>query len=271
MFNKLLTFSTLIFLFLFTQINLTGQVVINEINYHSADDFDTKDWLEFHNTGNSLVNIGDWYFSDDNDANNFTFPAGTTIEANGFLVVCRNIDSFSLFWPQVLNYVGEFEFGLNNGGELIRLFNASGTLVDTVHYDDESPWPVEPDGGGLTLQLLDPSQDNADAQYWFAATGTPGAPNVPNSTKDPGIEVSVEISPNPVQHTAYVRLRSSQEILSGKLVIFDQSGHRFQELPINEMQDINLDTSDYPPGFYTLRIWNADGRLSPGTKFVVIR
>jgi hypothetical protein len=271
MLNKLILFSLLIFLLMLTQTGLMSQVIINEINYHSADDFDTKDWLELHNTSDNTVNIGAWYFKDDNEENSFSFPEGTTIEANGFLVVCRNIDSFSLFWPQVLNYVGEFDFGLNNGGELIRLFNASGTVVDTVHYDDESPWPVDADGLGPTLQLSDPSQDNADAQNWFAATGTPGGPNVPNSVYSPEKSVTLKVFPNPVVHSGRISIDAPDLITSGELVVFDHLGHRVLQLSLNGNPETGFKASDLTPGLYTVRFSDRKGNLSEGTKFIIVR
>ncbi len=271
MFKKLIPFSAIVFLLMLTQTGLMGQVIINEINYHSADDFDTKDWLELYNSSDNTVNIGAWYLKDDNELNNFSFPEGTTIEANGFLVVCRNIDSFSLFWPQVLNYVGEFDFGLNNGGELIRLFNASGTLVDTVHYDDESPWPVDADGLGPTLQLSDPNLDNADAQNWFAATGTPGGPNVPNSVNSPEKLLSLKIFPNPVVHTARIRVDAPGLIPSGELVVFDNLGHEVLRLPLNGNPETDFEAGDMTPGLYTLRFSDRKGNLSEGTKFIIVR
>ena len=38
--------------------------VINEINYHSADDFDPGDWVEFHNPGELDLDMGGWQFKD---------------------------------------------------------------------------------------------------------------------------------------------------------------------------------------------------------------
>jgi hypothetical protein len=76
--------------------------------------------------------------------------------------------------------VGDWGFGLGGGGDAVRLFDPSGALVDVVVYDDEAPWPTEPDGNGPTLELLDPALDNALAASWSAsaeAGGTPGAAN----------------------------------------------------------------------------------------------
>ena len=47
--------------------------------------------------------------------------------------------------------MGDFEFGLSGDGELIKLFDSNGSLVDEVEYDDIAPWPIEADGEGATL------------------------------------------------------------------------------------------------------------------------
>ena len=53
-------------------------------------------------------------------------------------------------------------------------------MVDSLKYNDNSPWPEEPDGDGPTLSLLDASLNNTMPSSWAASPplGTPGAPNV---------------------------------------------------------------------------------------------
>ena len=54
--------------------------------------------------------------------------------------------------------------------------------MDFVEYDDEIPWPTEPDGNGPTLELIDPFSDNNLAENWQASEGygTPGSINSNN-------------------------------------------------------------------------------------------
>ena len=51
-------------------------IVINEINYHSADDLDTGDWVELYNPNDASVDLSGWYFQDDNDDHSFVLPGG---------------------------------------------------------------------------------------------------------------------------------------------------------------------------------------------------
>ena len=50
------------------------QIVINEINYHSADEFDSGDWVELYNSTNEILNIGNWIFKDEDDEHIFLIP-----------------------------------------------------------------------------------------------------------------------------------------------------------------------------------------------------
>ena len=152
--------------------------MINEINYHSADELDTGDWVELYNPNDASVDLSGWNFRDDDDDHSFVLPGGTLIGPRGFLVLCR--DGAALESLLGVSCVGDFDFGLRNSGELVRLFDRDGLLVDSVTYQDDNPWPVAADGDGPTLELLHYSLDNADPMQWRASIpmgGTPGRAN----------------------------------------------------------------------------------------------
>ena len=157
-------------------------VVINEINYNSSSDLDTGDWVELYNSTDGTIEISLWEFRDED--NLFTFPENTILLPGDYLVLCQNLDIFSEKFPSVSNVLGDFEFGLNGGGELIRLFHSDGSLIDEVEYDDISPWPGEPDGEGPTLELIDSSLDNALGENWAASNDNGGTPGGINSIID---------------------------------------------------------------------------------------
>ena len=156
-------------------------VVINEINYRSSDLFNPEDWLELHNPTNETISIELWEFKDNNNDNIFTFPENIILLPGGYLVLCRDTDTFSQVFPSVSNIVGNFEFGLDAAGELIKLFDSNGLLVDKVEYDDTHPWPTEPDGTGPTLELIHPSLDNDSAENWAPSDTNGGTPGEINS------------------------------------------------------------------------------------------
>jgi len=69
---------------------------------------------------------------------------------------------------------------------LLRIYDHLGDLRDSVSYDDSAPWPLEPDGFGATLMLLDPLSDNTLPENWIAGPngGTPAADNIQISATD---------------------------------------------------------------------------------------
>ncbi|MDP6824476.1 MAG: CotH kinase family protein [Dehalococcoidia bacterium] len=155
---------------------------ISEINYHSSDIFDPGDWVEFHNPGDQDLDLGGWVFKDENDSHSANIPAGTVLPAGGFLVLCEDLDDFEVLFPNVLNVIGGMDFGLSNGGELLRLFDDSDALVDSVEYDDSPPWPPEPDGYGPTLEMINAYSSESGPGNWAASInaeghGTPGQQN----------------------------------------------------------------------------------------------
>ena len=70
-------------------------VVVNEVFYNAPDDWDAVQWVELYNTGNSAVDLGAWELD---EGKLFTFPAGTTIAADGFIVVALSPERFAKFY-----------------------------------------------------------------------------------------------------------------------------------------------------------------------------
>ena len=183
-----------------TSIN-APRVIITEINYNSAVDFDPEDWLELYNYSGDKVDISGWTFKDSNDDNSFTFPSNVEILPASFLILCRDTATFLECFPAVENCLGNFDFGLNNNGESIRLFDAGGNIVDSLTYDDEPPWPVQADGMGATLQLINPAFANESPENWRASLQIHGSPGQGNGWID-----TISVNPTPEQPTEFLLL-----------------------------------------------------------------
>ena len=75
----------------------TESIVINEINYNSQEAiFNPEDWVEFYNTTSSPINMYNWKFYDENESHVYTFDESVVIDANGYIVLCKNIELFTL-------------------------------------------------------------------------------------------------------------------------------------------------------------------------------
>src|SRR5687768_2976629 len=66
-------------------------VIINEILYHAPEDLDDVQFIELHNTGDGAVELVGWKLA---SGVKYEFPARARIEANGFLVVCKDQKEF---------------------------------------------------------------------------------------------------------------------------------------------------------------------------------
>ncbi|MDA3843499.1 MAG: CotH kinase family protein [Candidatus Kapabacteria bacterium] len=240
------------------------QIVINEINYNNAPDFDPEDWLEFYNPNDEDVDISNWYFSDDNDANKFVFPTGTIISSNEYLVLCKSTEAFSKLFPNVKNIIGDINFGLSSGGEHIRLFNTAGEIIDSLTYNDKLPWPEKPDGEGQTLELISADLDNSLAKSWAEsgeAHGSPGKKNSPFvSVKELAVESStiLTICPNPVKNSAEIKYNLEANS-SVSINISDIQGRIIMNLIESQYtvageHSLVLDKKSLAPGIYLCRI-----------------
>ena len=152
-------------------------VVITEINYHSADDFDVGDWIEIYACEGDH-DLGGWILRDEQENNAYTIPGGTVLDEGDYLVFAADLQAFISLFPDISGVLGDIGFNLANGGDEVRLYDQNGVLIDQVIYDDEPPWPVEPDGNGPTLRLIDPAYPNESAFSWRASLtphGDPGA------------------------------------------------------------------------------------------------
>lgn len=164
---------------LFFSLLITAQaqnIIVTEINYHSDTTMNSGDWFEIYNAGSTTVNLGGWKFSDRNDANEYIIPTGTNLQANKYLVVVNDIAKFTAMYPTVTNYVGQFNFGLSNNWDQIRLYNQAGTLMYQVTYLDSAGWPKGADGRGRTLEYKGGGLDPNLYSSWFDGCmfGSPG-------------------------------------------------------------------------------------------------
>ena len=238
-------------------------VVINEINYHSSDDFNTEDWVELYNNSEDTFDLSNWSIMDVND-NIFVISESTLIDPNSYIVFSQDIDSFNLFYPEVENVIGNLGFGFSSSGDSLRLFNSENELMDLVEYDDEIPWPTEPDGNGPTLELIDPFSDNNLAENWEASEGygTPGSINsnnllIENPFSQPNKLNIFNNYPNPFNPSTTISFFIAEKLYTS-IKIYDIKGNL---ISIILNQPMN-------PGYHSIP-WNAES-LNSGIYFLVL-
>lgn len=74
----------------------------------------------------------------------FTFAAGTTLAPGARVLVVRNLTAFEarMAAVPVAQIAGTFPAGtaLDNGGELLKVEDATGSTIVQFTYDDVTPW-----------------------------------------------------------------------------------------------------------------------------------
>ena len=235
-------------------------LVINEINYKSADDHDTGDWIEIYNPSSSTKEISNWIIKDSEDDNIFTIPQNTLIAGQGYVVLARNIENFAVFHPEVTNVIGGLSLGLSSGGDQVRLYNSLGELKDSVNYIASSPWPENAAGNGYTLELLEPGLDNTLPENWgnVHEHGSPGKTNLKSTSVENIIDVNTfSISPNPSNSILNLTFNLKQASLL-EILIYDVNGKLIKkmarELYSIGKQNILTDVSSLETGIYFIGI-----------------
>ena len=220
-----------------------GSIVINEINYNSNDDHESGDWIELFNPGEMEIDISNWVMKDDNDQHSFTFPDETIINNENYLIIAGDLDLFYNNYSNDIPVIGPFDFGLSGGGDQIRIYDDLGALMDSVKYDDVEPWPIEADGGGPTLELINPSSDNSLPQSWTSSQqyGSPAEQNTNFLSADDsdGLALPTEYSllppyPNPFNGSVRIPFQLASQA-STSITIFDILGKRVLDIPIKNI------------------------------------
>ena len=190
-------------------------------------------------------------------------------------MLCRDTTAFHSLFPEVENFIGEMDFGLSSNGELIRLYDSTGLLIDTVHYDIEGPWPIEPNGNGPTLELINPEYDNALPESWAASEdhGTPGEinsiyVNVPKQIY-PVEDISFEIYPNPFSTSTILKINSKSKIEDGELIIYNLLGKQVKKIKHINTNQIEIKRDNLPDGIYFCKFIDKMNNIVGTTKLML--
>ncbi len=175
-----------------------GPLLISEVMYNPAvaagEDPNNFEYVEIYNPTGAAVDLTHWKLGGGVD---FAFTAATTIGAHQALLVLpfdpvdlTKLNNFKNKYGigSTVNMVGGLTGHLDDGGETVQLLHPDapqgipptypGLLEDEVRYDDASPWPLEADGGGYSLQRWSALAWGDAAASWFAAAPTPGVAHV---------------------------------------------------------------------------------------------
>jgi hypothetical protein len=188
---------------------LAAAPVINEIMYRPGPGYPENTALEFieiHNPDTTAADLSGWAITKGAD---FTFPAGTTLAAGGYLVVAADPTALKAAHTAAAaaTVLGPWKSGarLANNGETVTLAKpgttaGTWTTVDSVDYANEGDWAVRTrdslggwswvsaaDGAGSSLERRNPSLTKNTGQNWGASSTAGGTPGAANSLRAPNV------------------------------------------------------------------------------------
>jgi len=151
-----------------------ADLVINEIFYNPSGSAETEEFIEIYNPASVSRDLRGYQLS---DGVCFEFPEGAEIQPNEYILIAQDATEYAGNGYQVFQWE---KTSLSNGGETVTISNPELAVIDSVAYDDGSGWPVEADGDGYSLALLDEALNNDLSANWkiqFGTSLTPGAKN----------------------------------------------------------------------------------------------
>ena len=241
----------------------TNRIVFSEINYNSSSSLDAGDWIELYNYGSVDIDISGWVFKDGNDTHSFVIPDNTIIANGEYLVLYRDSTRFITIFPAVTNAIGCFDFGLSSNGEALQLYDNSGELYLSMLYSTSLPWPVEANGQGATLELLNPYNDLNSFSNWFdgCTGGSPGGQFVPCDMGEEELQLSEEISmliyPNPVSNIARIifNINESDWVTIKLIDVYGRVTATLLDKKMNPgKHSLRLSADNLAPGVYYCRL-----------------
>ena len=165
-----------------------------------------EEWIELYNRGASTIDLSTWNINGGISSN---FPTGTMLGSGDYLVVARDATALAQKYPGI-SIVGDYSGSLGNGGDHLVLKDGRGNPADEITYFDGGKWHGKADGGGSSLELLDPDADNSTATAW--APSDESARSGWNSYTYEDVAVSDGIGNN-IYHEFLIALLDSGEFL----------------------------------------------------------
>ncbi|MEP5339176.1 MAG: CotH kinase family protein [Algibacter sp.] len=212
-----------------------GALVINEIlasndTGETDEEGENEDWIELYNTTGATVSLDNLYLSDDEDDKLiYQFPAGTTLEADSYLIVWCDKDS------EQGDYHAEFK--LSSGGETVFLSYADGTILQEITFEEQTAdiaYARNPNGTG----------DFALQAPTYAANNETGL-----SVDKIIFNNNLSYYPNPTNNILNIT-NTSYSIES--VDVYNMLGQKLLQEEYNNDNSVEVNFSSFTEGLYTV-------------------
>lgn len=192
-----------------------GTVVINEVAWAGSADSANDEWLELYNTTGAAIDLSGWKLRDDGvDA--FTFPAGASIAAHGYVLI---EDS-----EVVTNLPADFIYNMSfaNTGDSLQLIDGSAVVIDTVNGSGGAWYAGSSSGfasmerkdaltGDVASNFASSTGSGAQASAGAAIVGTPKTLNSVSTLPVGSAQIKTEFSPTSASLNQTVKLQVKAE------------------------------------------------------------
>lgn len=217
-------------------------IVINEL---MADNKTIKadqngqfnDWVELYNKSNVAVDLSGWFLSDNPDKRGkWQLPNGTTIPANGYLIVWADEDS---------SQVGlHTNFKLAAGGETLFLSDKDTLKVDEISF------------GQQRTDISYARKPNGTGNFgFFSPTFSMSNDSAISPTTDIA-ESAVKLYPNPATEEVTIEVGAATPV---RVKVFNMLGQVMYDNPVLGQELIS--TQNWSKGTYFFRVGNVSKKL----------
>jgi spore coat protein CotH len=221
---------------------VASDVVINEImasNETTASDQDGEfdDWIELYNNSSSSMDLSGWFLSDkSDDLQKWSFPTGTFIEGNGYLVVWADENG---------SQAGlHANFKLSASGESLYLVDPNLAIAQEIIFGEQTTdmgYARVPNGTG-DFVIQPPT---------FGANN-----DLLNAVEDLAAHAVVDIYPNPASGAVFIKTNKAQGVA---LEVLNTIGQR---LFLGEIfGQAWLDVAQWPAGVYWVKVGDETRKL----------
>jgi hypothetical protein len=155
-------------------------IAISELHYHPSEAMEEVEFLELANTSSRNLNVGGATFT---AGIGFTFDTEEILTPGGRLILARNPAALRTKHPNIPESVSvnAYTSSLSNGGERLAMASSTGVVIIDFSYNDKAPWPIDADGGGYSLVLVDPQASPGIVLNWRPSATPGGTPGIDDS------------------------------------------------------------------------------------------
>ncbi|MFD2916146.1 CotH kinase family protein [Psychroserpens luteus] len=215
-----------------------GDLVINEIlasndTGETDEEGEYEDWIELYNTTDATISLDNLYLSDDaDDPLVYQFPAGTTLDADSYLIVWCDKD------PEQGDFHADFKF--SSGGETAILSYADGTILQNITFGEQ------------TTDMAYARNPNGTGDF-VIQTPTFGFNNETLSVDEVLFNNGLKYYPNPTSN--YLEIENSNYAIES-VEVFNLQGQQLYANKFSNENAITLDFTSFSKGLYMVVVNN---------------